>query len=150
MGHPEKLVIYGTQDEDKQTRTQHNTICFGHHYTQTNTNNVNKTWVLLLTICFRVLKIYNIYFKHYLIHHLFLCPMLFVSLDCSFLMSLRFSLMFVCDEFVYIRWKLQHTWNIIKFSACSFSRYLLNILSNKMYNNFVYIFNYEEYQLNVG
>jgi quinolinate synthase len=50
-----------TQDEEKQTKTQHNmcwtplntrrrktkqnknTICVGHHYTHTNTNNVNKT-----------------------------------------------------------------------------------------------------------
>jgi hypothetical protein len=26
---------------------KHNTICVGHHYTQANTNNVNKTWALL-------------------------------------------------------------------------------------------------------
>ena len=36
--NPEKLATQGTQDEDK-----HNTICVGHHYMQTNTNNVNKT-----------------------------------------------------------------------------------------------------------
>jgi len=35
-----KLATYGTQDEEK------NTIDIGHHYTQTNTNNVNKTWAL--------------------------------------------------------------------------------------------------------
>ena len=33
----------------KTKLTQHNTICVGHHYTQTNTNNVNKTWALLQT-----------------------------------------------------------------------------------------------------
>ena len=33
--------MYGTQDEEK-----HNTICVGHHYIQTNTNTVNKTWAL--------------------------------------------------------------------------------------------------------
>jgi len=38
----------GTQDEDKQNKI-HNTICIEHHYTQTNTNNVNKTLVLLQT-----------------------------------------------------------------------------------------------------
>jgi hypothetical protein len=27
-----------------QTMQKHNTICAGHHYTQTNTNNVSKTW----------------------------------------------------------------------------------------------------------
>jgi hypothetical protein len=27
----------------RRTKQKHNTICVGHHYTQTNTNNVNKT-----------------------------------------------------------------------------------------------------------
>jgi len=27
----------------RQTKQKHNTICVGHHYTQTNTNDVNKT-----------------------------------------------------------------------------------------------------------
>ena len=26
---------------------KYNTICVGHHYTQTDTNNVNNTWALL-------------------------------------------------------------------------------------------------------
>ena len=26
-----------------KVKTQHNTICVGHHYAQTNTNNVDKT-----------------------------------------------------------------------------------------------------------
>jgi hypothetical protein len=30
-------------------KTQHNTICVGHHHTQTHTTMVNMTWVLLLT-----------------------------------------------------------------------------------------------------
>ena len=30
----------------KKTKQKHNTICVGNHYTQTNTNNVNKTRVL--------------------------------------------------------------------------------------------------------
>ena len=38
---PEKLSTYGTQGEEKQSKT-HNTICVGHHNTQTNINNVNK------------------------------------------------------------------------------------------------------------
>ena len=33
----------------RQTKQRHNTICVGHHYTQTNTNNVNKTCALLQT-----------------------------------------------------------------------------------------------------
>jgi len=48
MDNPEKLATLDTQDEDKQN-VKHNTIYVGHHYTQTNTNNVNKTWVLLQT-----------------------------------------------------------------------------------------------------
>ena len=49
MDNPEKLQTKRTQDEDKQnvhktnqTKQQDNTICVGQHYTQTNTNNVNK------------------------------------------------------------------------------------------------------------
>ena len=37
MDNPEKLATQNTQDAEK-----HNTICVGHHYTQTKTNNVNK------------------------------------------------------------------------------------------------------------
>ena len=42
MNNPEKLATFGTQDQDKQNK-KHNTICFGHHNSQTNTNNVKKT-----------------------------------------------------------------------------------------------------------
>ena len=44
MDNPKKLATLDTQDEEKQ-----NTIYVGHHYTQTNTNNVNKTLTLLHT-----------------------------------------------------------------------------------------------------
>jgi hypothetical protein len=37
MDNPEKLASYGTKDEETQ-----NTLCVGHHYAQTNTNNVIK------------------------------------------------------------------------------------------------------------
>ena len=30
----------------RKSKEKHNTICVGHHYTQTNTNNVNKTCIL--------------------------------------------------------------------------------------------------------
>jgi hypothetical protein len=33
----------------KKNKQKHTTIYVGHHYTQTNTNNVNKTWALLQT-----------------------------------------------------------------------------------------------------
>jgi hypothetical protein len=39
MDNPDKMATYGTQDEERRN----NTICVGHHYAQTNTNNVNKT-----------------------------------------------------------------------------------------------------------
>ena len=42
MDKAEKLATQGTQDEEKQNK-KHNILCVGHHYTQTNTNNVNKT-----------------------------------------------------------------------------------------------------------
>jgi hypothetical protein len=42
MDIPEKLATQGTQD-GRKTKQKHNTICAGHHYVQTNTNNVNKT-----------------------------------------------------------------------------------------------------------
>ena len=46
MDNPEKLATSGTQDttrrQTKQTQ-KHTAICVGHHYVQTNTNNVNKT-----------------------------------------------------------------------------------------------------------
>ena len=32
-----------TGNKTKKQKKQHNTICVGHHYTQTNTNNINKT-----------------------------------------------------------------------------------------------------------
>ena len=40
MDNPEKLATQGTQNEENQNKY---TICVGHHYTQANTNNVNKT-----------------------------------------------------------------------------------------------------------
>ena len=69
MDTPEKLETQGTKDEEKQNNNttqyvldttipkqtqhnmcwtplypnKHNTICVGRHYTQTNTNKVNKT-----------------------------------------------------------------------------------------------------------
>ena len=42
MGNPEKLATYGTQDVKKNNKNI--TFCIGHHYTQTHTNNANKTW----------------------------------------------------------------------------------------------------------
>jgi hypothetical protein len=33
----------------RKTKQKHSTICIGHHYTQTNTHNVNKTCDLLQT-----------------------------------------------------------------------------------------------------
>jgi hypothetical protein len=32
-----------------KTKQKHNTICVGHHYTQANTNNVNRTYALIQT-----------------------------------------------------------------------------------------------------
>ena len=44
MNNQEKLSILYRQDTRRgQTKQKHNTICVGHHFAQTNTNNVNKT-----------------------------------------------------------------------------------------------------------
>ena len=37
------------EHKTKKEKKPHNTICVGHHYTQTNTNHVNKTGDLLQT-----------------------------------------------------------------------------------------------------
>ena len=44
MDNSERLATQGTHFEEK-----HNTICVGHHYIQTNTNNINKTWAPIQT-----------------------------------------------------------------------------------------------------
>jgi hypothetical protein len=45
----------------RKTKQKHNTICVRHHYTQANTNNVNKTWALLQTITTPFKVIGNLY-----------------------------------------------------------------------------------------
>ena len=45
MDNPEKLTTQGTQHEEKQN----NTICVGHHYTQTNTNNRTSFYAEIVT-----------------------------------------------------------------------------------------------------
>ena len=50
MDNPDKLATFGTHDTRwRQTKQKHNTIYVGHHYTQTNTNNVIKTCTILQT-----------------------------------------------------------------------------------------------------
>ena len=44
IDNPEKLATVGTQaTRRRQSNQQHNTLCVGHQYTHTNTNNINKT-----------------------------------------------------------------------------------------------------------
>ena len=42
MNNPEKLATLGTLKHKTKTNKKHNTTFVGHHYTQTNTNDVNK------------------------------------------------------------------------------------------------------------
>ena len=49
-GQSTELVTQVTYNvRRRKAKQKHNTICTGHHYTHTNTNNVNKTWALLQT-----------------------------------------------------------------------------------------------------
>ena len=43
MDNQEKLATQGTRR--RKSKQKHNIICVEHHYTQTNTNDVNKTWL---------------------------------------------------------------------------------------------------------
>jgi len=43
MDNPEKLPLTDNIGYIGRRKTKHNTICIGHHYTQANTNYVNKT-----------------------------------------------------------------------------------------------------------
>ena len=38
-----------TRQRQRQTKQKQNTICVEHHYTQTSTNNINKTCALIQT-----------------------------------------------------------------------------------------------------
>ena len=49
MDNPKKLATYGTQDEDKQNKNTTQYVLDTTIRTQTNTNNVCKTWALLQT-----------------------------------------------------------------------------------------------------
>jgi len=40
---PSFLVVGYTRRKKPKTKTQQSTICFGHNFMQTNTNNVDKT-----------------------------------------------------------------------------------------------------------
>ena len=48
MDNPEKLATIGYTRQEK-TKQKHSIICVGHHYMQTNINNIYKTWGLLQT-----------------------------------------------------------------------------------------------------
>ena len=53
MDNPEKMVNANhtrqKKKNNKKEKQKTNTMCFGHHYLQTNTNNVSKTRALLQT-----------------------------------------------------------------------------------------------------
>ena len=43
MDNPEKLPLTGNIGYSRRRKTKHNILCIGHHYSQANTNYVNKT-----------------------------------------------------------------------------------------------------------
>ena len=46
MDNPEKLATLCTQDEERQNKSTTQYVSVGHHYAQTNTNIVDKTFFL--------------------------------------------------------------------------------------------------------
>jgi hypothetical protein len=48
-GNQKWIIQRNRQHRVHKAKQKHNTICVGHHYTQTNTNSVNKTRALLQT-----------------------------------------------------------------------------------------------------
>ena len=46
---PSRETGYMRYTRRRKTKQKHNIICVGYHYEQTNTYNVNKTWVLIQT-----------------------------------------------------------------------------------------------------
>jgi hypothetical protein len=67
------MPSYTRHRTKKKEAKKHNTICVGHHYTQANTNNVNKYCIVFLGLFVFVLCL--------------VYPILPVSLDCPFLIS---------------------------------------------------------------
>ena len=65
MGNPKKLATLGTQETKRRKAKQKlNIICVGHHYMQTNTENLNKTRALLCSltraiICLSLCYLFN-------------------------------------------------------------------------------------------
>ena len=52
MGNQEWTIQRNRQhrvNKTKTNKTKNNSVCVWHQYAQTNTNNVNQTWTLLLT-----------------------------------------------------------------------------------------------------
>jgi len=47
-GNQKWTIQRNWQHRVQNTKKKHNTICVGHHYAQTNTNNIYKTWALIL------------------------------------------------------------------------------------------------------
>ena len=79
--NPEKLA--NKAHKTKKKPHKHNTICVGHHYGQTNINNVNKTKQHQLELKIQIHKTYNTYLERVLpeIHYTYyLCHLGYVAI----------------------------------------------------------------------
>jgi hypothetical protein len=83
--------LHKTQEEDKQNK-KHYTICVGHHYVQTNTNNINKTWILLQTGG-GILFVFILCLLFYVLFVFILCLLFYVLV--VFILCLLFYVLFV-------------------------------------------------------
>jgi len=87
MDNPEKLATLGTQEtRRRQTTQRQNTIWGRHHYTQTNTKNVNKTCALPQTtrgLCGNRNGHHNTELHQYITHMIIIWFVLDMSIMCG-------------------------------------------------------------------
>ena len=55
MDNPEKLATLSTQDTRRKQKPHH-IMCVRHHYAQTNTNNITKTWPMGKLLSYHAFK----------------------------------------------------------------------------------------------
>ena len=125
-------------EEQWKIKQKHNTMCVGHHYAQTDTNNVIKTWALLQTTEGKddrilVLSFPFFFFPFYLFFFLFLCVVFRL-----FFFFFSFVLFFIVLFFVFL---LLFLFVCIWLIFLPFNIALLYVHSNLQYSAVVVVWN---------